>query len=572
MKIAAIYARVSSDKQREEGTIASQTAALVEFAKNEGFEVPDEWIFQDDGFSGADLVRPGLERVRDLSAEGEIQAVLIYSPDRLSRKYAYQVLLTEELARQGVEVVFIKSPHSETPEGQLLLQFQGMIAEYERAQIQERTRRGKIHRAKQGQVSVMSGAPYGYRYIKKRDGLPAHYEVNESETEVVRSVYELYTVTGLSMGAISRRLTELGHPTPKQISKYWHPSAIHGILSNPVYKGIACFGKTTFTSSNKRTTRVARLRGGNVSSHKKPTIKVQTEQWIEIPVVPLVSEDTFAMAQELLKQNKKLASRRTIEPSLLQGIVCCQKCNYTLTRSSKRPNGRFRYYHCAGSEAWRFPNKKAICNQKSIRQDILDDIVWSEVIKLIENPSLIQAELDRRLEEAQNSSPTKRRQETLNLELTRVQKSMERLVSAYQEDLLSVDELRARLPELRQREKAFKTELQAANTQAANNIAYLKLAETLSAFQTRLHKNAGNLDVLERQKIVRLLVREVAVSDDKITIRHSIPGNPPSGGHKRSHSQSPNSLKTEAINKNYLLCSGRHLSHRGRGEGASQSS
>ena len=556
MKIAAIYSRVSSDKQREEGTIASQTAALVEFAKSEGFEVPEEWIFQDDGYSGANLVRPGLERIRDLSAEGEIQAVLIYSPDRLSRKYAYQVLLTEELARHGVEAVFIKSPQSETPEGQLLLQFQGMIAEYERAQIQERTRRGKIHRAKQGHVSIMTGAPYGYRYIKKKDALPAYYEVNEFEAEVVRSVYELYTVTGLSMSAICRRLTELGHPTPKQISAYWRASAVAGILSNPAYKGTACFGKTVYTSYNKKTTRFARLRGGNVASHKKPQLKVPPEQWIEIPVVPLVSEDTFAMAQELLKQNKKLAARRTIEPSILQGIVYCQKCSYTLARTSKRQNGRFAYYHCAGSQAWRFPDKKAVCDQKSMRQDILDDIVWAEVIKLIENPTLIQAELDRRLEQAQNSSPTKRRQETLTLELTRVRKSMERLVSAYQEDLLSLDELRTRLPELKQREKAFKTELQAANTQAENNIAYLKLAETLSAFQSRLHMNAENLDILERQKIVRLLVREVAVSDDKITIRHSIPGNPPSGGPKSTRSQSPNSLKGEATNTNYLLCPG----------------
>ena len=147
MKTAAIYARVSSDKQKEEKTIASQTAALTEFARKEGYDVPREWIFEDEGFSGASLVRPGLERLRDLAAEGQIEAVLVYSPDRLSRKYAYQILLTEEFARNGVETVFVKAPKSDTPEDQLLLQFQGMIAEYERAQILERSRRGKRHRA-----------------------------------------------------------------------------------------------------------------------------------------------------------------------------------------------------------------------------------------------------------------------------------------------------------------------------------------------------------------------------------------------------------------------------------------
>ena len=150
MKIAAIYARVSSARQKDENTIVSQTAALRAFAQQQGFSVPNEWVIEDEGFSGASLIRPGLEKVRDLSAAGQIEAVLVYSPDRLSRKYAYQVLLMEEFARHDVETVFIKAPQSATPEDQLLLQFQGMIAEYERAQILERSRRGKRHRALQG--------------------------------------------------------------------------------------------------------------------------------------------------------------------------------------------------------------------------------------------------------------------------------------------------------------------------------------------------------------------------------------------------------------------------------------
>ena len=158
MQTAAIYARVSSDQQKEENTIASQTAALIDFAREQGYSVPDDWVIEDEGFSGASLLRPGLERLRDLAAEGHIQAVLIHSPDRLSRKYAYQVLLTEEFARHGVETIFLKAPHSDTPEDQLMLQFQGMIAEYERAQILERSRRGKRHRAKAGEVSVLGGA------------------------------------------------------------------------------------------------------------------------------------------------------------------------------------------------------------------------------------------------------------------------------------------------------------------------------------------------------------------------------------------------------------------------------
>ena len=146
-KTAAVYARVSSDRQKENQTIASQTAALKEYAAENGYSVPSEWVFQDEGYSGSNLLRPGLEGLRDLAAEGQIAATLVYSPDRLSRKYAYQVLLLEEFARCGVAVIFLKSPAGATPEDQLLLQFQGMIAEYERAQILERSRRGKRHKA-----------------------------------------------------------------------------------------------------------------------------------------------------------------------------------------------------------------------------------------------------------------------------------------------------------------------------------------------------------------------------------------------------------------------------------------
>jgi site-specific DNA recombinase len=156
-KPAAIYARVSSDRQKENHTIASQTKTLIEYAGMHGYAVPPEWIFQDEGYSGASLVRPGLESLRDLAAEGQIAAVLIYSPDRLGRKYAYQVLLIEELSRGGVDVIFLKSPAGATLEDQLVVQFQGMIAEYERAQIAERSRRGKRHKAQQGVVNVLSG-------------------------------------------------------------------------------------------------------------------------------------------------------------------------------------------------------------------------------------------------------------------------------------------------------------------------------------------------------------------------------------------------------------------------------
>src|SRR2546425_2190729 len=188
-RVAAIYARVSSERQREEGTVASQLAGLRELAEHRGLLLAEELVFCDEGFSGATLLRPALERLRDRAAEGSFEVLLCHCLDRLARRYAYQVLLLEELERAGVELVFAREgERSGSPEDELLRQFQGMIAEYERAQIRERTRRGKAHRARQGSQAVLSAAPYGYRYVKKSEQMDGFYEVHEPEAEVVREV------------------------------------------------------------------------------------------------------------------------------------------------------------------------------------------------------------------------------------------------------------------------------------------------------------------------------------------------------------------------------------------------
>ena len=242
---------------------------------------------------------------------GQIQTVLIYSPDRLSRKYAYQVLLAEELARCGVELIFLRAPSGATAEDQLLVQFQGMIAEYERAQIAERSRRGKRHRAQQGSINVLSGAPYGYRYVKKTDTSAAYYEVVESEAEVVRLIFDAYTRQGLSIGAIAGSLNQREVPTRTRQSR-WERPTIWRMLHNPAYAGRAFYGKTELRP-RRRITRRVRQRG--LCSRDSSFRERPRPEWIEIPVPALVSEVTFALAQEQFEKNKRFSPRRTLEPS-----------------------------------------------------------------------------------------------------------------------------------------------------------------------------------------------------------------------------------------------------------------
>jgi site-specific DNA recombinase len=520
MRITAIYARVSSSKQREEKTIDSQISALKKYAEKQGVTIPPEYIFKDEGYSGSVLVRPALEHLRDLAAEGQIEVILIYSPDRLSRKYAYQVLLLEEFGRSGVEVLFSKSPKASTPEEELLLQFQGMIAEYERAQIAERSRRGKRHRAKCGLINVLSGAPYGYHYIKKTEHSAASYEVFEKEAEVVREVYRLFTEESMSLGAVARHLNSQGISTRTGRSR-WERSVIAGMLKNPAYKGLACYGKTELTE-RKRIIRSLRQKGGfspRCSSHRdRPQ-----EEWIEIPVPAIVSDESFEQAQELLERNRRLSQRNTKTPTLLQGLMVCTECGYSLYKtSSGTPKRKFFYYRCFGTDSYRYENG-CICNNRPIRQDYLDELVWEHVVGLLENPVLISEEIERRHQEALNTRSTQRRKDTLLKEATHVRNGMNKLLDAYQEGLMELEELRKRMPELRKRELVLNSQLQSLEATSLEQSHLLELSVKVEDFLKRLRHSAKSLSVLDRQKVIRLIIKEVLVGLDKITIKHSIP-------------------------------------------------
>jgi site-specific DNA recombinase len=549
-KPAAIYARVSSDQQKQNHTVQSQTAALIKYAKTHGYAVPTAWQFQDEGYSGATLLRPGLEAVRDLAAAGQIAAVLVYSPDRLSRKYAYQVLLAEELARCGVELIFLQAPSTVTAEDQLLVQFQGMLAEYERAQIAERSRRGKRHRAQQGSINVLSGAPYGYRYIKKTDTSAAYYQVIEAEAEVVRTIFNWYTRTGLSIGAITRELNQRQIPTRSGNGR-WERSTVWGVLRNPAYSGSAGFGKTEL-QGRQRITRRVRQRG-SLPARQSATKDRSQKEWIDIPVPALVSEETFAMAHEQLQKNKQFASRRTIRPTLLQSLLVCQQCGYALSGASggRKPHGILYYYRCIGSDSWRHLNGP-VCQNRPLRQDHLDELIWGEVLRLLQDPALLQSEIKRRMKEAEKANPLRQREQYLYREDARLRNKIDRLVTAYQEELITLEQLRQRMPDLRQQEQAIRSELQSLHMAAQDQSRYLRVVDSLSDFRERLQGNAEHLDLIGRRKIIRLLVKEILVGTDTITIRHSIPL---TNSHPQSTTETPPSAHPPPESDNrYRLC------------------
>ena len=518
----AVYLRVSSQVQRRRETIASQREAVLDHARRRGWLIPDTGVFADDGFSGATLERPALEALRDGVASGEIETVLVWSIDRLSRNFAHQILLQEEFARTGATIACVEEPDNATPQGMLLRQILSVISEYERTQIAERSRRGKIHRARQGSLNMLSRPPYGYRLIRKTETCGARLEVDDTEARVVRRIYDLYVRDGLKMHEIGPRLDAQG-VRPRH-AQHWSCSTVAVILRNEAYIGKAAYLKTMSSGKRTRHNRTGRQKAGAVRRLTSRTARAR-EEWIELPVPVIVDEAVFARAQQQRAVNRRFSPRKTIEQTLLQGLCVCGHCGYAMGRHSGGSSGttlRRHYYRCHGIDPWRRPHG-AVCDNPVVRADELDEAVWKEVLALLENPELIQCEINRRLAVANDTVAARRRIDTLHSELARIETRLRRLLDAYQEEVITLDELRERKGPLQTRQQSIVSELKALQTAELDRASRLSLATTMERFLQRMREGAQSVSLAERQRIVRLLVREVQVGKETVTICHSIP-------------------------------------------------
>ncbi len=487
-------------------------------------------MFADDGYSGATLDRPALEALRDAVASGRVETVLVWAVDRLSRNFAHQMLLQEEFDRSGVKIVFAQEPDDGTPQGMLLRQMLSVISEYERTQIAERSRRGKIHLARQGSLNMITRAPYGYRVIRKTETSGARLEIDDAEATVVRRIYDLYVRKGLAMNALARRLDAEGW-RPRH-AELWPISTVAVILRNEAYVGRAAYLKTTGTGRRARPNRTGRRQLGMVRRWTGRTARPRRE-WIELPVPAILDETIFARAQQRRADNRRFSPRRTKEVTLLQGLCVCAHCGYGMGRNSGsggRGGRRLHYYRCYGTEQWRYA-QGAVCDNPAVRAEDIDDAVWQEMLTLLQHPELIQTEIERRLVAANDTASPRRRIESLQGELSRIQTRFRRLLDAYQEGIVTLDELRRRNAPLQTRQRSIRSELETLQTSELDRESQLALATTIQQFLQRMRQAAQSLSILERQRIVRLLVREVMIGKDSITICHSIPLNelPPTG-------------------------------------------
>ncbi|MFL5530424.1 MAG: recombinase family protein [Gemmatimonadales bacterium] len=521
----ALYARVSSDQQAEHHTIDSQLAELTTRAQQDGHCIRDDLRFIDNGHIGASLIRPALERLRDLVALSAIDLVYILSPDRLARSYAHQVLLLEEFTQAGTQVVFVNHPIGTTPEDSLLLQLQGMFAEYERAKVLERSRRGKRHRAQTGAVSVLSRAPFGYRYItRKAGGGDASYEIDEEAAQIVRQIFTWVGHERLTLAGICRRLHDSGIPSPTG-RLHWSRAMIHSMLLNPAYAGQALYGRHQSVPWRPP----LHPPRGHDGLPRRPWRQVLAppERHISIAVPAIVGEELFASVAEQLETSRKRNRQRLAGVQyLLRGLLVCQKCGYGFTGHHHR--GQWRYYRCCGTDRSRFHGAFR-CDARLVATELLDEAVWSEVRRLLGDPAQVIAEYQRRLDAVQ-ATPHRLERDALDRQRAKARRAVERLIDSYTEGLIEKPEFEPRLAELRRR---------TARLEADEQVRSLHLViGKLDLFATMVHDRLAGADWATKRDIICTLVKRIEVADDVVRVIFRVdPGfsSPPETGRTLHH-------------------------------------
>ncbi|MCP4207779.1 MAG: recombinase family protein [Shimia sp.] len=517
----ALYARVSSDQQAQAQTIQSQLTDLRARVEADGVALSAENEFIDEGYSGSTLVRPDLERLRDVVVAGVLDRLYVHSPDRLARKYAYQVVLVDELQRAGVEVIFLNHELGRSPEDDLLLQVQGMIAEYERAKILERSRRGKRHKAQTGAVNVLSAAPYGYHYVTLAEGGgQARYEVCEEQAQIVRQVFTWVGRQRLSIGEVCRRLRKQGTPT-RTGKTWWDRTSVWGMLKNPAYKGQAGFGKTRAGALQPR---LRAQRGRPLQPRRaRSSYDVPATDWLMIPVPAIVGEDLFAVVQTQLEENRRRArTGRRGARYLLQGLLVCSCCGYAYYGKAISPSARkghprdYAYYRCIGSDAYRFGGQR-VCFNTQVRTDRLEEAVWQQVCQLLEDPQRLGQEYERRLQAAQ-ASPGEAETARVERQISKLRQGIARLIDGYTEGYIDKSEFEPRIRRFKERLAALENQAEQLREHSLLQAQLHLIIGRLEEFSAKVKAGLGQLEWHGRRELIRTLVKRVEIDREQVNV------------------------------------------------------
>ena len=516
----AIYVRVSTQRQAQTQTIDQQLDRLRKAVVARGWSLPEDHIFRDDGYSGATLRRPGLDRLRDLAALARLDHILVTDPDRLARNYVHQVLLLEELQRHGCRVEFTDRPLSDDPQDQLLLQIRGAVAEYERTLIAERTRRGRLHKLRTGQMLPWTRPPYGYRADPDRPRDPAGVRADPGEAALVAEMFEFYAEEGRSFMAVVSRLHQMGIRSPGG-KEYWGQATIRGILSNPTYTGTIYANRTKVRPARVRRSATHPL--GRPRDSQEP---LPPEQWIAVAQIPaIVTREQFDRVQGKIAQNRSFAKRNnTVTQYLLRALVSCGECQLACQARRTMPTGKT-YYICTGKDLQVRRRLGRTCHSKFIPADTLDGIVWDDLSDLLRHPERVAKAL-RQVAGCALPQELRARLENLKQGRSSLARQIERLTEAYLGDIMSLCEYQRRRKELERRDGTLANQEKILAGEASQAVELDGAIGSAESFAARVSSGLDTATFEQRRQLVELLIDRVVVTGDDVEIRYAFPIGP----------------------------------------------
>jgi site-specific DNA recombinase len=511
----ALYVRVSSQRQAQTQTIEQQLERLQAHVQTQGWVCPDAQIFRDDGYSGASLKRPGLDRLRDQVAQARFDRVLITAPDRLARKYVHQMLLLEEFERSGCPIEFVERPMSADPHDQLLLQIRGAVAEYERTLIADRMRRGRQQKYRHGQLLPWSRPPYGYRLHPDRPRDPSGVRLDDTEAAHVRTIFSTYLTPGQTLRGVTKQLYEAGVPAPSGQAR-WGATTVRGVLSNPVYTGQVYAGRERSVPKRRR---LSALQPGGHRPSIAPTLPAD---WILVAQVPaVVSSEEFEQAAAKLGQNQALARRNnTVHPYLLRALVSCGKCK---AACMGRTRGTHAYYCCLGRQRAQQKWEPERCRARYYPVAQLDAVVWQDLCELVREPSYLTAAFARAQGGAWLPQELTARRQGLRKATQTIAGQVERLTEAYLAQVLNLDEYKRRRQELEARQTVLESQLRQVEGQVHQHAELTGVTESMTDFCERVAQGLAEATFEQKRQLVELLIDRVVVSDEEVEIRYVIP-------------------------------------------------
>lgn len=535
----AVYVRVSTQRQAQSQTIEQQLERLRAHIYSQGWELREELIFRDDGYSGATLNRPGLDRLRDQVAGGEVDRVILTAPDRLARKYVHQVLLLEEMESLGCEVEFVERPMSQDPHDQLVLQIRGAVAEYERTLIAERMRRGRQRKVQAGVLLPWVCVPYGYRVDPARPRDPSGVRVDEAEAAVVREIFATYLQEQVSLFRLAKHLQAQGLPSPGG-QRRWSPATLRGILSNPVYTGQLYTGR-----SRPRLARGRRSATQPIGRASSSWVAVPRQEWILVGSVPaLVSQEQFELVQAKLSHNQQFARRNNKSHDyLLRALVSCGVCQLACIGRCTHPG--YTYYECRAKAHPINSRRDERCPARSTPAPQLDELVWQDLCEVMRHPPLITQALQRAQAGSWLPQELQARRESLRKGRVSLEHQLERLTEAYLSGVIPLAEYRRRRCELEQKSQALDSQEKQLEAQVDRQTQLAGLAASIEDFCQRIRTGLANATFEQKRQLVELLIDRVVITNGEVEIRYVIPTSP-SSEHVRFCHLRKDYLDTEA--------------------------